>query len=478
MSAVEDGRVRLSVLPFPRDPERLLRSVDAPPLPQPIRLLAAVHSGAPGIKAVLVDVMVLAIAAAVVRDGAAWATALAISLALVGSGRVYRDRDRVVARGVAWWPAVLIGPVSFGILADVVLTSHSVGRTIMAGAVGFAALFAVRAVAWSVISQRRRSGHDLAGAVVVGSCDRADTLARTIDRHREIGLRLQGHLDSSVLRDPRRLARAVVSHNADHVFLVAADGVPPAPPLRRALGVAVHVSYVPMVSDALLDSRPTRRIGGLAVLPLGRPLYGPVRMHGKRLVDVVCGSLLLVASSPVLLIAALSVRLFDGGPILFRQTRTGQGGAQFRITKFRTMRTGADLEEAALTSYNTSDGLLFKMEHDPRVTPVGRFLRRTGIDELPQLLDVLRGRMSLVGPRPLPVESGAFSERDAERHLVRPGMTGLWQVSGGSTLRYREMIDLDLAYVHTWGHWLDVQIALATIGVLLRATFGREGQHR
>jgi lipopolysaccharide/colanic/teichoic acid biosynthesis glycosyltransferase len=142
------------------------------------------------------------------------------------------------------------------------------------------------------------------------------------------------------------------------------------------------------------------------------------------------------------------------------------------------MRRGADSQEAALTSYNTSDGLLFKMSRDPRVTRSGRLLRRTGVDELPQLVDVLRGRMSLIGPRPLPVQSGAFSERDNERHLVRPGMTGLWQVSGGSTLRYREMVDLDLAYVHSGGPWLDVQIALATVGVLLRASVGREGHDR
>jgi lipopolysaccharide/colanic/teichoic acid biosynthesis glycosyltransferase len=107
---------------------------------------------------------------------------------------------------------------------------------------------------------------------------------------------------------------------------------------------------------------------------------------------------------------------------------------------------------------------------------VGRLLRRTGADELPQLLDVLKGRMSLVGPRPLPVESDAFSERDGERHLVRPGMTGLWQVSGGSTLRYREMIDLDLAYVHGWSPWLDLQVLLATVGVLVRATLSRDGR--
>jgi lipopolysaccharide/colanic/teichoic acid biosynthesis glycosyltransferase len=201
-------------------------------------------------------------------------------------------------------------------------------------------------------------------------------------------------------------------------------------------------------------------------------------MRGKRVADVVLALLLLTLAAPVLLLAALAVRLADRGPALYRQTRTGRDGQPFQITKFRTMREGADAEQLLLTLYNTTDGLLFKMADDPRVTPVGRLLRRTGLDELPQLLDVLRGTMSLVGPRPLPVENDAFSPRDAERHLVRPGMTGLWQVSGGSTLRYREMVDLDLAYVHGWSPWLDLQIALSTVAVLLRATFGSEGRER
>lgn len=477
VSTGEDSLVCLPFLPAPRDAPSKPAATANPAIgvAAPLQALAAVHSGAPGPLTVAVDAVVLYLVVVAVAGPSHWSTALAVAVALIGSGQVYRDRDRVVARGLAWWPGVLLGPVSVGILADVLLTQHEVARTAAAGALGCAGLFAVRAMCWSLIAGRRRSGRDLAGAIVVGADDRAATLARTLERHPEIGLEFRGHIETSALLEPRRLARAAAAFHAEHVFLVPTEGVPAPASVRRALGVRVHMSYVPMVSDALLDSRPTRRVGGVAVLPLGRPLQGPFGMVGKRGVDVVCGALLLLVTSPLLLLAAIAVRLDDGGPILYRQTRTGMGGQQFRITKLRTMRIGADVEEAGLTAYNTSDGLLFKMRRDPRVTRAGRVLRRTGIDELPQLIDVLRGRMSLVGPRPLPVESSAFSERDSERHLVRPGMTGLWQVSGGSTLRYREMIDLDLAYVHTWGHWLDVQIALATVGVLLRATFGRDG---
>ena len=479
MSTVDEGRIRLPFMRPPRDAEpTVLPAVRAPAVALPMRLLSQVHSGARTPVAVLVDLAVLASCAGAVHGSSAWSTALLISLALVLSGSVYRDRDRVVARGVAWWPAVLLGPAAVGTLADLLLTSRGVTRTAVGGIVGLLGLIAVRALAWGVISSRRRACKDMGGALVVGRGDRAQTLARTLDRHREIGLSVHGHVDASVLVDPQWLAMAVAEHRAEHVFLVPAEPLPSPPALRRALGVNAHVSYVPLVSDAVLDSRPARRLGGVAVLPLGRPLRGPAARRGKRAADVVFGTALLILTSPLLALAALAVLIDDRGPVFYRQNRTGLGGTQFQITKFRTMRVGADQQEAALTSYNTSDGLLFKMTRDPRVTRAGRILRRTGIDELPQLVDVLRGRMSLIGPRPLPVESGAFSERDNERHLVRPGMTGLWQVSGGSTLRYREMIDLDLAYVHSWGPWLDVQIALATVSVLLRATVGREGHER
>ncbi len=469
---------RHTLLPFAdgeRPPHLVpLRTHPDPSPSLPLRVLGAVHGGAPGPTAVAVDLAVLLAASLVVLGPSGWPTAVAATLALAMSGRVYRDRDRVVARGISWWPAVLTGPVAVGLLVGGLLSSHGTVPTAVAGAVGLAGLLAVRSLAWLAISSRRRAGLDLAPALVVGSGERAATLARTLDRHPEIGLRVAGDTDADVLRDPFLLAAAALQHGAHHVFLVPTEGVPSPPALRRALGLPLHVSYVPLVSDALLDSRTRGRVGGVAVLPLGRPLRGPSAMRGKRAADIIGALVLLTLSAPVLLLAALAVYLNDRGPVFYRQSRTGRDGEQLLMTKFRTMRPGAHSEQGRLTSYNTSDGLLFKMLDDPRVTRVGKVLRRSGADELPQLIDVLRGRMSLVGPRPLPVESEAFSERDAERHLVRPGMTGLWQVSGGASLRYREMIDLDLAYVHGWTPWLDLQILLSTVGVLLRATLDRQ----
>ncbi|MCU1595512.1 MAG: hypothetical protein JWO12_2904 [Frankiales bacterium] len=475
MTTVEPPR---SWLPFPRAPraphllaQRVHRDRS---LPVPVRTLAAIHCGAPGLVAPLADALLLLAASTAVLGPRGWSLGVVAWLALVASGLVYEDRDRVVARGLGWWPGVLAGPLAAGVVVHTLFTGTRFGLAVTAGLVGLAALMALRTFAWLVVAARRRDGRDLAIALVVGSGDRARTLARTLDRHREIGLKVGAAVDASVLADPHLLADTALEHGARHVFLVPTEGVPSPPALRRALGIPLHLSYVPLVSDALLGSHQRGRVGGVAVLPLGQPLRGPTPMRGKRALDLVGASVLLLLCAPLFGLAAAAIRLGDGGPVFYRQARTGRDGEQFLMTKFRTMRQGAHEEQAALTSYNTSDGLLFKMTDDPRITRVGALLRRSGADELPQLLDVLRGRMSLVGPRPLPVPSDAFSERDGERHLVRPGMTGLWQVSGGSTLRYREMIDLDLTYVHAWTIWLDARVLVSTVGVLIRATLGRE----
>ena len=187
------------------------------------------------------------------------------------------------------------------------------------------------------------------------------------------------------------------------------------------------------------------------------------RHLGKRAFDVVVAASLLVLTLPVLLACALAVRLGDGGPVLFRQRRVGLGGREFTMVKLRTMVADAERLVLDLTDRNIADGLLFKVEGDPRVTTVGRFLRRTCLDELPQLWNVLKGDMSLVGPRPLPVRAEEFRGRDAGRHAVRPGLTGPWQVAGGPRVPYRQMIDLDLAYIEGWTLRRDLALLVRTV---------------
>jgi lipopolysaccharide/colanic/teichoic acid biosynthesis glycosyltransferase len=179
-------------------------------------------------------------------------------------------------------------------------------------------------------------------------------------------------------------------------------------------------------------------------------------------------TLLLLVLSPVLAAIALLVRLSSRGPVIYRSSRPGIGGAPFDCFKFRTMYTDADQRQADLESLNEASGPLFKIKRDPRLTPVGRLLRRYSLDELPQLVNVVRGQMSLVGPRPLP-------ERDFERledwhkkrYLVLPGMTGLWQVSGRSELDFDDLVRLDFLYLERWSVGLDLAILLKTLPAVL-----------
>ena len=178
--------------------------------------------------------------------------------------------------------------------------------------------------------------------------------------------------------------------------------------------------------------------------------------------------------SPVLIAAAVLVKLHDGGPVLFRQTRTGRHGEQFSCLKFRSMVVDAEAHLARLHAESGHDGGLFKMKEDPRITKPGRWLRRFSIDELPQLFNVVRGEMSLVGPRPpLPLEVASYEADTTRRLRVRPGMTGLWQVSGRSDLSWEEAVRLDLYYVDNWSMVQDASILVRTV----RAVFGRSGAY-
>jgi exopolysaccharide biosynthesis polyprenyl glycosylphosphotransferase len=189
----------------------------------------------------------------------------------------------------------------------------------------------------------------------------------------------------------------------------------------------------------------------------------------KAMFDRVGATALLIVLSPVLLALALAVRGNSAGPVLFRQVRVGKDGREFMMYKFRTMYTDAESRLGELRHLNEGDGVLFKMREDPRVTRVGRWLRRFSLDELPQLLNVARGTMSLVGPRPpLPDEVAVYPDDLRRRLAVKPGMTGLWQVSGRSDLSWEDAVRLDLRYVENWSLSLDLVILLRTLSAVTR----------
>jgi exopolysaccharide biosynthesis polyprenyl glycosylphosphotransferase len=215
-----------------------------------------------------------------------------------------------------------------------------------------------------------------------------------------------------------------------------------------------------------------RPIAGLPLLHVEHPQLTGARHVIKSLYDRLLAGLLLVLSAPFLAALALAIRRDDAGPAFYLQTRVGKGGKTFTVYKFRTMIQNADRQQVALLEHNESGGALFKIKKDPRITPMGLWLRRWSVDELPQLVNVVKGEMSLVGPRPpLPQEVAEYGDEDVRRRLVvKPGMTGLWQVSGRSDLTWEESVRLDLRYVENWSLLLDLQILWKTCNAVL---FGR-----
>jgi exopolysaccharide biosynthesis polyprenyl glycosylphosphotransferase len=211
-----------------------------------------------------------------------------------------------------------------------------------------------------------------------------------------------------------------------------------------------RAEFVPGASVPLFELRP--------------PVFDGFDFALKRSFDVVVSVVLLFLLAPLLLVIALAVSLSSRGPVIYRSIRPGIGGTPFACFKFRTMRTGADQLQADLESLNEASGALFKIRHDPRLTPVGRLLRRYSLDELPQLVNVVLGQMSLVGPRPLPQRDfDQLEEWHKKRYLVLPGMTGLWQVSGRAELDFDDLVRLDFLYLERWSIGLDLTILLKTI---------------
>nr|PZN00048.1 MAG: exopolysaccharide biosynthesis polyprenyl glycosylphosphotransferase [Thermocrispum agreste] len=231
-----------------------------------------------------------------------------------------------------------------------------------------------------------------------------------------------------------------------------------APGLMEVAGPRLHISGVL----------------GMPLLRVSQPAFTGFSRLVKSVVDRVGSLVLLLLLSPLMLVTAVAVKLDSRGPVLFRQRRIGKDGVPFTVLKFRTMVPDADRMRADLIEVNEGAGLLFKLRRDPRVTRVGRLLRRYSIDELPQLFNVLAGSMSLVGPRPpLPEETARYAPSVRRRLLVKPGMTGLWQVSGRSELSWEESVRLDLRYVEDWSLALDLMILWKT----LRAVIGGEGAY-
>jgi exopolysaccharide biosynthesis polyprenyl glycosylphosphotransferase len=314
--------------------------------------------------------------------------------------------------------------------------------------------------------------------LIVGTGHVAEVVERKISSHPEYRLELVGFVDEErhgtgsapLVGRPSDLARLVDELEIDWVILAFSQSSyeETLDLLRAARRPDVHLSIVPRFFEVFASNATIQELEGMPVVNLPSMRLSRGVRFTKRAVDVTLAALGLLVLSPLLAALALAVKLDSRGPVFFRQERHGRGGSIFRMVKFRSMRAGAESERLALASLNEVGGALFKIKEDPRITRVGGFLRRRSLDELPQLWNVLRGEMSLVGPRPFVVHESSRITGWASRRLdITPGITGLWQVSGRNDLPFDEMVKLDYIYVTNWSLWWDLKILAQTIPVVL-----------
>lgn len=284
----------------------------------------------------------------------------------------------------------------------------------------------------------------------------------------ESGLPVVGNLP-----DATSIVAAIEACSADAVAVSA--GVQLHPQTLRHLGWElasrnVGLIMAPALTDIAGPRIHTQQVAGLPLIHVTTPTLEAGQRVAKRLFDLVVSGILIVLCLPLMAVIGALIKIDDRGPILFRQNRVGIEGKQFQMFKFRSMVINAEAQLDALRQMSDGNGVLFKMKRDPRITPVGRFLRKFSLDELPQLFNVLAGSMSLVGPRPpLPREVEAYEQDVRRRLLVKPGLTGLWQVSGRSNLSWQDSVRLDLYYVENWSMAGDLLIFLKTFRAVFRS---------
>jgi exopolysaccharide biosynthesis polyprenyl glycosylphosphotransferase len=404
--------------------------------------------------------------------------------------------DRIVGTGTTEYRLVVDGSLRiFGLLAIVAFLfkiDFSRGYFIIALPLGTIALVIVR-WAWRKWLNRRRSrGEYSAQVLLVGSEISVLHTATELARHPQAGYHVVGACvpsgrvadylpgtDIPVAGSVDRVTQAIAATGADTVVITSSDEL--SPERIRQLSWSLepgrqHLVVAPSLTDIGGPRIHTRPVAGLPLIHVETPRYEGFKRYQKRVFDFVASALLIIVSLPVLIAIAIIVRLSSPGPVLFRQERVGLNGTRFNMLKFRSMVTDADALIEHLQSADRSEGnaVLFKMKDDPRVTKVGRVLRKFSLDELPQLFNVLRGDMSLIGPRPpLQREVDLYETHVHRRFLMKPGITGLWQVSGRSDLSWEDSVRLDLYYVENWSMVGDFIILVKTA----RAVFASSGAY-
>ena len=342
---------------------------------------------------------------------------------------------------------------------------------------------ALNRLATAMVQRRlRRRGIGVRRIIIVGAGEVGRRVMRTVVARPDLGYEIIGYVDDNPDKGLGEVGRfkglGPLDHLSDVIDTQVVDEVIVTLPwnyhrrilhvLRECARQEVLARLVPDLFQMSMSRVEVSDLGGVPLIEIHEIAFSSLAILFKRMVDLFGALVGLTLGAPFLGLIAVAIRLDSPGPVLFKQVRVGKGGQLFDIYKFRSMREGAEKELEALIGQNEADGPLFKMRADPRRTRVGSFLRETSLDELPQLINVLRGEMSLVGPRPpIPEEVEQYKSWHKRRLTVRPGITGLWQVSGRSELTFDEMVLLDLYYIENWSPWSDFLILLRTIPKVL-----------
>ncbi|MFT3832730.1 MAG: sugar transferase [Micropruina sp.] len=408
------------------------------------------------------------------------------TLALCGAYALHHLQTGMVEyQRVALGSGLFAGAVGIGCY----LTMSDLSRSffILLFAIGIPAMLVGRLIRRRALMHLRARGLFQTSVLVAGSPSHIDEVARVLRREKWLGYQVVGAVTSAEIEETPaglpilgRVSDVVelIEDSSIDTVIFAEGSFPDSQHFKRMAwdleDLDTQMIVVPALTDISSERLNPRPVAGLPLVYVERPQAVAASRWGKRAFDIIGSSILLLLSAPVMAVVALMVKLEDRGPVLFRQTRVGRRGEEFQCLKVRSMVVDAEARLAALQAQNEGAGVLFKMAKDPRITKIGGFIRRFSIDEVPQFWNVLRGDMSLVGPRPaLPKEVALYDSDTVRRLDVRPGLTGLWQVSGRSNLPWDETVRLDIYYVDNWSIMQDLTILMRTA----RAVLGSSGAY-
>ncbi len=411
--------------------------------------------------------------------------AIPLWLILLKAYKAYEPQHTVSNFDIVWiiFKTVIVGMLTLGTVIYFLKYSY-ISRlfVLMFGSINFLVLGTVRLSYKQVLKSLRRRGYNSRTILIVGTGRRAREFAKIILSHSEWGLRIHGYVDDDPTdRDRQILESAIVgrikdipdiirNHVIDEVIIAiprkwldSLDEV-----IRICEEEGVETTILADLYDTMIAETHLSFLHDIPLLSFSTIPDQEWKLVIKTSIDVVVACFMLIMLSPLFIVISLGIKLSSPGPVFFRQARYGLRGRTFRMYKFRSMYMDAEERMDEVRHLNEMGGPVFKIERDPRVTPIGRFLRKTSLDELPQFINVLKGEMSLVGPRPpIPSEVSEYERWQRRRLSMKPGLTCLWQIKGRNRIGFERWMELDLQYIDNWSLGLDFKILLRTVPVVL-----------